>query len=138
MKYANPLKKDRTIASVRGHAVEFPGVKTKDGKPVLTFVHVPDVMRNEVEAAGMQPEEHEDHSEDSGLSTVARPGDADGVKAAVYKVLDGMVAAGNREDFGGNGAPKVAAVNKHLNWTEALTGAELKDLWATYQVDSKD
>ena len=136
-RFANPLRKSRTIASTKDHVIEFPGRgsdpedKTKEA---LVFVHVPDMIAHEMTAAGLQPEEH---TELPDAPTSTEPLDAEGRREAMFKVFKEMVKIGAREDFGASGQPKVAAVNKRLGWAN-LNNAEVKDTWIKFQVDNED
>lgn len=130
MKFANPSKKTRTVVSMKGHSLEFPGVSS-DG---FVFVHVPPALHQECIQAGLLPEE--ELQEEEVKPKTSEPEDPEARKAQVYTVFTDMVARGAREEFGANGAPKALAVSKYLGWD--IQNAEMKDLWTTYQVDSKD
>lgn len=131
MKYANPLKKTRVIASTKGHAVEFPG-RAADG--TVTFVHVPHAIEQEVIAAGLQPESEAEEREE--VAAPKRPESAEAIKDVVYQVFDILVGKSEREDFSGNGMPKPEAVNKLLGWP--ISKNEIRDLWTAYQAESAE
>jgi hypothetical protein len=130
MKFANPLKKSKTIASVRGHIIEFPG-KTAEG---LTFVHVPPVVVPEAIAAGLMPESEIEEVEESAVPQA--PLDPEARKAAVFKAFEQLVAAGERDDFAGNSFPKAEAVTRVLGWK--VDSKEIKVLWPEFQSTAKE
>lgn len=130
MKFANPSKKSRTIASIKGHAIEFPG-KTADG-PV--FVMVPPSLRAEVMAAGMIPESEIEEEKEDALPTP--PSEPSERVAALHKVYGQLVERGARDDFAGNGSPKVEAIAKVLGWKP--DAKENRDAWLAYQTGGKD
>lgn len=144
MRYGNPSKKTKVIASTKGHAVEFPGrgtiAKTEAPKGALVaddgtvFVPVPDPIVSEVAAQGMLPESELEEAED--VVKPLRPEDPEKLKAAAYKAFDQLVAGADRESFAGTGVPKGNAVEKVLGY--ALNNAEIKDLWGKYLIDKKD
>lgn len=145
MRYGNPSKKPRVIASVRGHAIEFPGRGSvpKDAKPPegavvddigTVYVFVPVTMEAEVAAAGMVPESEIEEQDER--AKPLKPEDQGKLKKDVYDALDVLVAAGEREAFGANGQPKPAALEKLLGY--AVNNAELKEFWRTYQIDKTE
>lgn len=149
MRYGNPSKKDRTLTSVRGHSIHFPGRGTIEKSKVppadpkhkdratfvdedgIVFVFVPGAVHAEAEAMGMQAEsEREEKDEPVGK---LKPEDSGELKSAAFKAFAKMVNAADRESFAANGFPKLPAVEKALGYS--LTTVELKDLWTQYQLD---
>lgn len=130
MKFANPLKKNRTIASTLGHSIDFPG---RDGD-VLHFVHVPDLLIPECVAAGLATEEDLPEKEDAGVPT--RPNSADEVASQMHDAFDLLVKAGERESFTAAGIPKAKAVQALVGWE--VDNATLKDQWSAYQIASAE
>lgn len=140
MRYGNPSKKTKTIASLRGHAIEFPGKGsvTQDEAPKgalvaegIVYVHVPVAVQGEVAQQGMLPEsEIEEVDEKPGP---VKPEDSAKLQEAAFGAFDALINAGDRESFGGNANPKPAAVQKVLGY--ALTTNEVKDLWAKYRIE---
>jgi hypothetical protein len=144
MRYGNPSKKTKTIATTKGHAIEFPGRGSVDAKTApkeylvsadgVVFVPVPVVIETEVANHGMLPESERDEVDEPDLPN--KPEDTALLQTQVFAALDKLVASNDRESFGGNGVPKVAALEKVLGYV--VTNAEIKDLWNRYQVDKAD
>jgi Arc/MetJ family transcription regulator len=135
VKFANPLKKLKNIASVRGHSIDFPGkLPTKENPEGLTFVYVPPALQTEAIAAGLMPESELDEAPDAVV--VKAPEDPAARKDAVYKAFRTLVERADREEFAGNGLPKADAVNTALGWK--LDGKELKTLWTAFQSAETD
>lgn len=151
MRYGNPSKKNKVVASLKGHSIEFPGrgtVAAEDIKPVknvpedrqtilkdgMVFIHVPHGLEHEVAQNGMIPEVEIEETEVP--AGPVRPEDPQKLKTEVYAAFDKLVAAAERESFGGHGVPKGNAVEKVLGY--ALNNAEIKDFWTKYTVDKKD
>jgi hypothetical protein len=136
MKFANPLKKLKNIASTRGHSIDFPGrvAPTKENPEGLTFVYVPVSVQAEAIAAGLMPESELDEPLDKAV--VKAPEDPAERQAAVFKAFDTLVERGDRDEFAGNGSPKPDAVSKELDWK--IDAKELKTAWPLYQARSTD
>lgn len=128
MKFANPLKKARTIASLLGHTIEFPG---REGEK-LHFVHVPDVLIPECVNAGLATEEDLPEQEESKVPQ--RPASPEEVKSQLFDAFEMLVKAGERDSFSGNGKPKVKAVQSLVGWE--VDNATLTDAWSAYQLAS--
>lgn len=152
MRFGNPSKKTKTIASLKGHSVEFPGKgsvtqdelpkfeeKYKDRESVVdangvVFVYVPATMHDEVIAAGLLPEsEMEEHE---APNAPKKPESAEKLREDVFAAFDTLAELNNREDFAGNGYPKADSLHKLLGYR--LTSAEVKDLWPKYMQAKKD
>lgn len=153
MRYGNPLKKSKTVSSLKGHTIEFPGrgslaksdLPAPDPKASdelkarypkidedgIVYIYVPPVMRAEVEAVGMQSEADIEEAEEK--KGVVKPTDPVELQKAAFDAFDVLVAAAERESFGGNGAPKPAAIEKLLGYP--LVTSEIKDLWTKYQAE---
>lgn len=152
MRYGNPSKKTKTIASTKGQSVEFPGkgsIPKTDVQPVdpkfpervrmvddsgIVFVFVPPVLAAEVAAAGMLPEtEIEEQDEVKGT---VKPEDPALLQKAAFEAFEMLKNEGARESFAGTGVPKPAAVAGLLGY--ALTNTEVKDLWNKFQLASRE
>jgi hypothetical protein len=127
MRFANPSKKLRTVASTRGHCIDFPG-KTAEG---LVFVQVPPALHEEVLAAGLISESEIEEEVDP--TVIVAPTDPDKRHEALHAAFEALVKRQQREDFSGNGAPKPAAMDKQLGWT--LDPKELKVAWPKFQAE---
>jgi len=144
MRFGNPSKKTKVIASTKGHAVSFPGkgtlkqadapkeyLVTEDG---LVFVPVPTSIQSEVAAQGMLPEsEIEEKEERSGP---AKPDTREALQQAVFEAFEILVATNDRESFTGVGVPKAPVVEKLLGY--AVTNTEIKELWTEFKIAQKD
>lgn len=114
------MMRDRTIASVTGHAVEF-----KKGEPT----HVPPALYKEVLAAGGVPEE-ELPDEDTRGKTV-EPTDAAERSGLIAEAIRILVDRARRDDFGATGSPTVKALANELGWP---VNAQERDIaWAQFQ-----
>jgi hypothetical protein len=133
MRFANPSKKLRTVASVRGHVIDFPGktAPTPDNPTGLVFVLVPPAIYEEVQAAGLVSETEMEEEVDEAV--VKAPDNPEERKQAIYAAFEALVNRNAREEFAGNGAPKAAAVDKQLGWT--LDPKELKVVWPKFQAE---
>lgn len=143
MRFGNPSKKAKVVASLRGHAIEFPGKGTpKDKIPPgaevssdgVVYVYVPPAMHSEVLAQGLLSESEIEEKEPSKLPV--KPQDAEKLKEAAFEAFDMLVEVNERESFSGNGYPKAQAIEKLLGY--ALTTGEIKDLWNAYRLEKKD
>jgi len=113
--------RDRTIASLTGHSIEF-----KKGVP--TFV--PREMHAEVLDLGCAPEEELDDS-GAGDKTIVEPTDPTERQDALLVAIALMVERNSRDDFGANGAPSIKALSDTLGWKPS---AEERDTaWLEYQ-----
>lgn len=141
MRFANPSKKTRTIASTKGHAVEFPGkgsiakkdatagmLVTDDG---LVFVHVPHLMQTEVLQHGLLSETEIEDEPESDVKV--KPENPTKLKDDLYRAFDKLVADAARDDFAGTGLPKPAAVSREVGY--AVSPTEVKDFWQRYTID---
>lgn len=148
MRFANPSKKLRSFASLKGHSVNFIGKQSmRDGKPVdpdfktpegamltedgLVFVYVPPAIREEVTNIGMIPETENEEPEVA--VRAKKPEDATKLKEALYTAFDILVEAAERESFTAAGTPKVKYVERLLGYD--VTQDEVKDTFAAYQID---
>ena len=112
--------RDRTIASLTGHSIEF-----KKGVP--TFV--PKEMHAEVLNLGCVPEEELQDSTDD--KPAVEPTDPTERQDALLVAIALMVERNSRDDFGANGAPSIKALNDDLGWKPS---AEERDTaWLEYQ-----
>jgi hypothetical protein len=114
------MMRDRTIASVHGHAVEFK-------KGVAT--HVPPVMYDEVMAAGAVPEE--ELPEEEPKANDAEPTDPSERKALVMAAIEQIALKNSREDFTASGAPHGKALAAVLGFR--VDNKERDLLWAEFQ-----
>jgi hypothetical protein len=141
MRYGNPSKKPRVIATLKGHSVEFPGrgtppdplpasAEVKDG---ITYVYVPPAIREEVASAGMLPES--EATEPDEKEKPVRPEDPAAFKADMFRAFKKIVDRNDREDFTGTGIPKDAAMEKVLGYR--ITRDEMKAHWPSYVAESK-
>lgn len=149
MRFGNPSKKTKVIASLTGHAIEFPGRGTVDPKTLpaphkdfperatiidelgTVYVYVPPKMEHEVAGKGMVPESEMEQKETP--EGAVKPEDPAALQKDAFEAFDKMVAAGDRESFAGNGFPKAQAVEKALGY--ALTKNEIHDLWSKFQLE---
>jgi hypothetical protein len=145
MRYGNPSKKSKIIASTKGHAIEFPGKGTTDKDKVpaeailatdgILYVRVPDAIAEEVASAGMLPESEIEEPAD-GPKLPKRPEDPSIVQKEVFAAFDLVIEANERESFSGTGLPKPAAMEKILGYS--LNNAEIKDLFGRYLSSKKE
>lgn len=126
MRFANPLKRDRQVVSLKGHVVNFPG-KPADGD--LIFVHVPVVVEPECVAAGLVPEE--DIDEVPKAEGPQRPSSPDEFQAALYGAFELLIGAGERDSFSASGLPKPEAMTKLLGWK--VESHDVQTHWPLYQ-----
>lgn len=105
------MHRDRTIASVMGHAIEFK-------KGVAT--HVPPTMYKEVMEAGAEPEE------DLELPAELTAGER---LALIKAAMEEIVKRDNREDFTAAGVPHTTAVAAVCGYT--ISAKERDRVWAT-------
>lgn len=141
MRFANPSKKSKTVASLKGHAIEFPGKGTVAAKDApegvfvsaegLVFVHTPFVMHAEVLQHGLLSETEIEEELES--ATVVKPEDPAKLKDDMYRAFDKLVASAAREDFAGTGLPKPGAVSREVGYT--VGNSEVKDFWQKYAID---
>ena len=152
MRYGNPSKKAKTIASLKGHAVEFPGkgsVAKSDVVPPhpkfperamlvsddgVVYVYVPQALHEEVIAAGMLPESEIEEKDDR--AGPRKPEDKAALEEQLFDTFRILVAAGERESFAGTGVPKVQAVEKLLGYD--VTKADVGDAWTKFQQMPKE
>lgn len=125
-KFANPLKKDRTITSLLGHSIFFPG-RTDKG---MTFVHVPPMLVPECISAGLAPEDEIEEKDEP--TKPRKPDDPSELRKQMFEAFDMLVGAGDRESFTAAGTPKNKAVDSMLGWD--CDNATLKDQWAAYRL----
>jgi hypothetical protein len=143
MRFGNPSKKTRVVASTKGHAIELPGrgSLTEDKLPTgavlsadgTVFVLVPDVMQEELVSAGLLPEDEIQEKPES--AHPKKPESKDELQKEVFAAFDLVIDANERESFSGTGIPKPAAVEKITGYT--LNNAELKDLWGKYLTEKR-
>lgn len=126
MKFANPLKRDRQVVSLKGHVVNFPG-KPPGGD--LIFVHVPVVVEPECVAAGLVPEE--DIVEVPKAEGPQRPSSPDEFQSTMFGAFDVLVGAGERDSFSASGLPKPEAMSKLLGWKVEFHDVQVQ--WPLYQ-----
>jgi len=91
------LNRNRTVASLSGHAIEF-----KKGE----LTHVPKEMWNDVIAIGAVPENEIQEEE-----TIKQPVlSGDERKELIFAAFTALVEKNERESFTGNGSPHIRAV----------------------------
>lgn len=120
------MLRDRTVASTKGHSVEFK-------KNVPTFV--PPALYDEVMAAGAVPEDEADlksliEAADAPPSGVVEPTDPTARKAALFEVYKEMQIANNRGEFTAAGVPHPKALKERLGWL--VSAKERDETWAAY------
>lgn len=134
MKFANPSRKDKVVATTAGHAIEFPGFKKETG---YHFVSVPAHVRDEVRAAGMLPQDEVDGEEDES-AVPKKPVEAADLKVALFTAYRELVAEDDASLFTATGVPKTKALERKLGYE--VTNAERNDTWAEFMTikDSSD
>lgn len=136
MKFANPSKKARTVASTRGHTINFPGRGSPGGDEAtgFVFVNVPPALNAEVIAAGLIPESELQDEPEHDLPVA--PLELAERELALFNAYGKLVERGNREDFAGNGSPRVDALTTVLGWKP--DAKENRNAWQAYQTREKD
>ena len=119
------LGRDRSYASVLGHAVEF-----KKGVPT----HVPPELYAEVQAIGAVPED--DIAEAVPAIKTNEPADPSKRKADIFAAFEMLALRNARGDFTAGGAPRDPALVPGLGWE--LGGKEGGVLWAEFKAGPKD
>lgn len=119
------LSRDRTYASVLGHAVEF-----KKGVPT----HVPPELYAEVQSIGAVPED--DVAEAAPAIKTNEPADPSKRKADVFVAFEMLALRNERGDFTAGGAPRDQALESVLGWK--LSAKERDTLWAEFKAGPKD
>lgn len=119
------LGRDRSYASVLGHAVEF-----KKGVPT----HVPPELYAEVQAIGAVPED--DIVEAAPAIKTNEPADPDKRKADVFAAFEMLALRNARGDFTAGGTPRDQALDPVLGWK--LSAKERDVLWAEFKAGPKD
>lgn len=115
------MMRDRTIASVLGHAIEF-----KKGVPM----HVPPALYPEVLAAGGVPKGELSEEESS---AVVEPVEPHVRSEKIQLAIAALVERGKREDFTAHGAPHPKALSTELGWPVAAKERDAE--WALFQAD---
>ena len=131
MKFANPLKRDRQVVSLKGHVVDFPG-KPPGGD--LVFVAVPVAVEAECIAAGLVPED--DIVEVPVATGPQRPTAPEAFQAAMFGAFDALVGEGARESFSASGLPKAEAMSKVLGWKVEFHDVQAQ--WPLYQSNTAE
>lgn len=142
MKYANPSRKTKVIATRAGVSIEFPGMT--DGKPV--FVHVPAQARREIHEAGMLPEDEagfNDEGNDGGANDTkaakkaagAMPDDPVELKRVLFEAFKQLVAADDSSLFTAGGMPKDKALEKIVGFE--VDNATRKEAWGEFMQATK-
>lgn len=114
------LQRDKIISSTLGHAIAF-------AKGVPT--HVPPAMWADVQAAGGVPESElpeEVHA------PTREPSDPAAREAVIFATFEQLVLARRREDFTGNGAPHVKALEAAMGFR--LDTKERDALWQKFRL----
>lgn len=119
------LNRDRVYASTLGHSVEF-----KKGVPT----HVPPALYAEVQTIGAIPED--DIPEADKPSGIVEPTDPHQRANEILTAIKMLAEKNDRMDFTALGAPHVKALAVLLGWKPMPH--ERDQLWARFQVDSKD
>lgn len=120
MKFVMP--RDRIVASVKGHAIQF-----RKGEPT----HVPPELYDEVSAAGGVPEEPLPE-EVIDPARVVEPSDSVARQIALFDAFEVIVLRARREDFTAGGMPHIAVVSSQLGWP---VSAKERDLaWGEFKV----
>lgn len=114
------MHRDRTYASVLGHAVEFK-------KGVAT--HVPPELYAEVQAIGAVPEEEIPVS--AKAAATKEPGDAHTRREEIFTAFEMLALRNERGDFTAGGAPKDQVLESVLGWK--LSAKERDMLWAEFK-----
>ena len=119
------LSRDRTYASVLGHAVEF-----KKGVPT----HVPPELYAEVQAIGAVPD---DEIEDAPSAVKTNePQDPNKRKEDVFAAFEMLALRDERGDFTAGGSPRDQVLEPILGWK--LSAKERDTLWAEFKAGPKD
>lgn len=113
------LQRNRTVATLRGHVIEF-----KKGEPT----YVPPDCYDEVIAIGAVPEEELVEAEQSAGS---EPTDLAARRSALFDAFDAIVLRNNSSDFTAGGVPGAKAVAAILGWTP--DNKERTDAWNKYR-----
>jgi hypothetical protein len=117
------LHKNFTLATLMGHTIEF--VK---GEPT----HVPKEAWKEATAIGAVPA---DELEEEVVKPKSTELDPDDRKAKIYAAIEGIVIAGVRESFTGNGSPHAAVISTAVGFE---VGAKERDVvWAEFRQANK-
>jgi hypothetical protein len=117
------LNRNKTVASILGHAVEF-----KKGVP--TFV--PQALWPEVQAIGAMPEED---IPDEPAADSKEPADALARKQKIFEGFEKIVFKAERESFSGTGVPHVRSLIDVIGF--AIDGKERDTLWQEFKLLEK-
>lgn len=113
------MMRDRTVASVLGHSIEF-----KKGVPT----HVPPALVNEVIAAGGVTKD--EMPEDEVKKTI-EPTDPVERSGLIQEAIKIVVERANRDDFTATGAPSPKVLSAELGW---VVNAKERDAeWGRFQ-----
>lgn len=115
------MLRDRTVASVYGHTIEF-----KKGVPT----HVPPMLYAEVLAAGGVTK---DEIPEEDASKIVEPTEPHVRSEKVQAAIAALVERAKREDFTANGAPHPKALSAELGWPIAAKERDVE--WALFQSD---
>jgi hypothetical protein len=118
------MHRDRVVASVYGHAVEFK-------KGVAT--HVPSIMHKEVLAAGGIPEEE---LVDDAPKRATEPTDPVERANAIKAVITELLELGRREDFTAAGSPHAKIISAKLGWN--VDNKERDGVWGMMQREQNE
>lgn len=113
------LQRNRTVATLRGHVIEF-----KKGEPT----YVPPDCYDEVIAIGAVPEEELVEAEQPAGS---EPTELAARRSALFDAFDAIVLRNNSSDFTAGGVPGAKAVAAILGWTP--DNKERTDAWNKYR-----
>lgn len=113
------LQRNRTVATLRGHVIEF-----KKGEPT----YVPPDCYNEVIAVGAVPEEELAEPE---APAGGEPTDPVARRSALFDAFDAIVLRNNSSDFTAGGVPGAKAVTAVLGWSP--DNKERTDAWNKYR-----
>jgi hypothetical protein len=124
------MRRDRTVASTLGHAIEF-----KKGVPT----HVPPALIKQVLEVGGEPADAEELKDDPRDEKPAggktEPGDPDEREKQILEAMELIVTEGKRESFTAGGAPHNKALTALLGW--APDAKERDAAWTKFQQDAK-
>jgi hypothetical protein len=124
------MHRDRTVASVLGHSIEF-----KKGQPT----HVPPALIKQVLEVGGEPadaaELKDDPRDEKPAGGKPEPGDPDEREKQILEAMELLVTENKRENFTAGGAPHNKALTALLGW--APDAKERDAVWVKFQQGAK-
>lgn len=127
-RFANPLKKSKTLVSLMGHSVEYPG---RPAGGDLIYVHTPPLLVREAIAMGLAGEDELD--EDDVKSPLSKkPTDGDELKKQLFDAFDILVEDNTASNFTAAGTPKQNPIERLVGY--GIDHPELTAAWRAYQI----